>query len=451
MADVNDVLERLISDPGFRRALSEDPEKALAGYDLTKADLEMLAAHVSDDPGARGGMEQRTSKSALAGLFGGASSGGESDLGFISRLAENEEDDTHPTESLSLNFEPMKDTDLLEEEVAFAYKTIKFEEGETLAPLQQDSAGGDHEIEMDVHVGRSEPEAPSDLTAGGDTDEGSTGVDATGKTFSGEYVVTSLQHSPSQAEGEALGEETSGATSSKPKEIVVVGSPPPPPAGGENSSNWIRVRGDWSEPDHPSDITAGRDTEDGALGVDGMVGGQTSEGDYHRVELENVAVTSFETSPLEGLEDGTSKTMAVSESTPGSEGDPLVGKITPKGETEQTTPELAESIGEGEVNPGHEETIDLLSYSQGATDDPDQPVIAGRVYNDADSTDRTEDGPVGESKSGPSARAGLRSDGELVQDDEGGPGDLAANQPEAEEASKGNVKAGYDLKVNKKA
>jgi hypothetical protein len=70
MADINDVLERLITDPAFRQQLHADRDKALEGYDLTDDDRELLAAQLSE--GGAGGhqVEQRTSKSAFAGLLG---------------------------------------------------------------------------------------------------------------------------------------------------------------------------------------------------------------------------------------------------------------------------------------------------------------------------------------------------------------------------------------------
>lgn len=71
MAGVDEVLERLITDLGFRRWLREDPAAALQGYDLDEADLELLASQLDDSGAQAHGVEQRTSKSALFGLLAG--------------------------------------------------------------------------------------------------------------------------------------------------------------------------------------------------------------------------------------------------------------------------------------------------------------------------------------------------------------------------------------------
>jgi hypothetical protein len=72
MAGIDEVLERLITDLGFRRRLREDPAAALQGYDLDKSDLELLASQLDDSGGGQArGVEQRTSKSALFGLLAG--------------------------------------------------------------------------------------------------------------------------------------------------------------------------------------------------------------------------------------------------------------------------------------------------------------------------------------------------------------------------------------------
>lgn len=69
MAGIDEVLERLVTDPEFRARLSTDPTGALSGYMLYDEDLEILAAALDDDPGTAGAVEQRTSKTTLAGLF----------------------------------------------------------------------------------------------------------------------------------------------------------------------------------------------------------------------------------------------------------------------------------------------------------------------------------------------------------------------------------------------
>jgi hypothetical protein len=86
MSDINAVLERLITDPGFRRQLHEDRAKALEGYQLTADDQELLAAQLTDGGGDRR-VEQRTSKSAFAGLaseiFSGISSADVESADFV--------------------------------------------------------------------------------------------------------------------------------------------------------------------------------------------------------------------------------------------------------------------------------------------------------------------------------------------------------------------------------
>jgi hypothetical protein len=43
MAGLDEVLERLATDPGFRTRLTSRPWAALAGYDLTAEERELLA------------------------------------------------------------------------------------------------------------------------------------------------------------------------------------------------------------------------------------------------------------------------------------------------------------------------------------------------------------------------------------------------------------------------
>lgn len=83
MAGIDDVLERLVGDEAFRKALASNPAEALSGYQLTRADLELLATQFDDAPDAERAVEQRTSKSAmmsllssLDGLIGGGGGGG---------------------------------------------------------------------------------------------------------------------------------------------------------------------------------------------------------------------------------------------------------------------------------------------------------------------------------------------------------------------------------------
>lgn len=76
MADIDTVLERLVTDQKFRKQLGKDAGKALSGYDLSAADLTMLAGSLDDGDSAQRGVEQRTSKSAVLGLLASLSGGG---------------------------------------------------------------------------------------------------------------------------------------------------------------------------------------------------------------------------------------------------------------------------------------------------------------------------------------------------------------------------------------
>jgi hypothetical protein len=76
MSDIDDVLERLVTDEGFRAALADDPAAALTGYSLGEEDLEILAATLDEGGVEEHGVEQRTSKSALLGLIAGLADGG---------------------------------------------------------------------------------------------------------------------------------------------------------------------------------------------------------------------------------------------------------------------------------------------------------------------------------------------------------------------------------------
>jgi hypothetical protein len=76
MSDIDEVMERLVADPTFRRQLHEDPAAALSGYDLGREDLEILAASFEDDAGGEHSVEQRTSKAAIIGFVVSLSEGG---------------------------------------------------------------------------------------------------------------------------------------------------------------------------------------------------------------------------------------------------------------------------------------------------------------------------------------------------------------------------------------
>ncbi len=69
MSDFDMVLERLVTDPGFARALAADPSAALTGYRLDPDEVELLRSQVSaGDSGGRT-VETRTSKAGIAGLL----------------------------------------------------------------------------------------------------------------------------------------------------------------------------------------------------------------------------------------------------------------------------------------------------------------------------------------------------------------------------------------------
>jgi hypothetical protein len=80
MSDVDEVLEKLVTDQAFRTKLRDDPAAALGGYDLEEEDLAVLAATLDEGQGSDHGVEQRTSKSAfltaIMGLSGSGVGGG---------------------------------------------------------------------------------------------------------------------------------------------------------------------------------------------------------------------------------------------------------------------------------------------------------------------------------------------------------------------------------------
>lgn len=69
MSDFDVALERLVSEPAFREALATDPTRALAGYDLSADEWEVLTAQVDTGTGGQRHVEQRTSKASLFGLL----------------------------------------------------------------------------------------------------------------------------------------------------------------------------------------------------------------------------------------------------------------------------------------------------------------------------------------------------------------------------------------------
>ncbi|MEV4131566.1 hypothetical protein AB0J72_05315 [Dactylosporangium sp. NPDC049742] len=75
MSDFDDVLERLLTDPGFQARLAADPAGALAGYQLSADELELLQAQVGGADAGQSRVEQRTSKASMFGLFSSIGSG----------------------------------------------------------------------------------------------------------------------------------------------------------------------------------------------------------------------------------------------------------------------------------------------------------------------------------------------------------------------------------------
>jgi hypothetical protein len=72
MSDLNAVMERLLTDPEYRQAFAADPVGAMAGYDLTVQERQMLLTDVSPDTVVGSGVEQRTSKAGMFALLGEA-------------------------------------------------------------------------------------------------------------------------------------------------------------------------------------------------------------------------------------------------------------------------------------------------------------------------------------------------------------------------------------------
>jgi hypothetical protein len=68
MTDIDAVLGRLVTDEPFRVWLQQDPQAALAGYDLTTAELRQLVARLAVEADGDG-MERRTGRSALFSLL----------------------------------------------------------------------------------------------------------------------------------------------------------------------------------------------------------------------------------------------------------------------------------------------------------------------------------------------------------------------------------------------
>ncbi len=71
MPQLDTILERLVNEPGFRRAMEQDPDGALAGYQLTDEERGVLDATVTASTGVAGlgAVEGRQSKSAMVGVL----------------------------------------------------------------------------------------------------------------------------------------------------------------------------------------------------------------------------------------------------------------------------------------------------------------------------------------------------------------------------------------------
>jgi hypothetical protein len=70
MSDFDDVLERLLNDPGFKAALAADPQRALFGYRLDPEERELLGVQFVAGEGGERTVEIRTNKSGVVGLVG---------------------------------------------------------------------------------------------------------------------------------------------------------------------------------------------------------------------------------------------------------------------------------------------------------------------------------------------------------------------------------------------
>jgi len=87
MSDFDTVLERLVTDPGFARALAADPDAALAGYRLDADEVALLRSQVSAGDGGDRAVEERTSKASMMGLLGsfGGIGAGHQDAAMVGR------------------------------------------------------------------------------------------------------------------------------------------------------------------------------------------------------------------------------------------------------------------------------------------------------------------------------------------------------------------------------
>jgi hypothetical protein len=87
MDGLEDVLERLVTDPVFRDRLAADPVSALSGYRLTDDELALLASRLEEAAGHRR-VEPGTGTAGLAGLLAVFRGGAEGDEGTVDDAAD---------------------------------------------------------------------------------------------------------------------------------------------------------------------------------------------------------------------------------------------------------------------------------------------------------------------------------------------------------------------------
>ena len=70
MSDFDEVLERLVNEPGFKAALAANPQAALAGYQLDPEERGLLGVEFVAGEGEERTVELRANKSGVVGLVG---------------------------------------------------------------------------------------------------------------------------------------------------------------------------------------------------------------------------------------------------------------------------------------------------------------------------------------------------------------------------------------------
>lgn len=202
VAGIDEVLERLVSEPRFRTALEEDPAAALAGYDLNESDLEVLSAQLDPRAGSSGQVEQRTSKSGLlAGMMGGgvasgavgdqlAAPSGESPMkldGFL-KISDVSGESSAPSEAGMGTANPLMRIDEIQ---------VATQSDSGRAFLADTMAADIDDIEMDVHVGKGQDPPPEDLAARGRPAATGDVVDGVRREGSGPDAVSTTDTGPS--------------------------------------------------------------------------------------------------------------------------------------------------------------------------------------------------------------------------------------------------------------